>query len=108
MKKLSEYFVTAAEARTSLEKRNVENLTYEQKICLDFLKKHVHLSLEKSKELKKELQTIGRIDERQASMIANLMPKTKDDVKLIFSKERTTLSDEEIGKVLEAVKKYVE
>lgn len=107
MKKLSESFVTAAEARHSLEKRNVENLTYEQKICLDFLKKYVRMPVEKAKELMKELQKIGRIDARQASMITNLLPKTKEDVKLIFSKERTTLSDAEITKVLEAVKKHV-
>lgn len=107
MRKLSEYFVTAAEARSSLEKRDVENLTYEQKICLDFLKKHVQMPVEKAKELMKELQKIGRIDARQASMITNLLPKTKEDVKLIFSKERTTLSDAEITKVLETVKKYV-
>ena len=108
MKKISECFVSAAEARESLEKRNVEKLTYEQKICLDFLKKHIHLPADKAREMMKELQKIGRIDARQASMITNLLPKTKDDVKIIFSKERTTLSDEEINKVLETVKKYAE
>ncbi len=106
MKKLSECFVTAAEARESLEKRNVEKLTYEQKICLDFLKKHFQMPAEKARELMKELQGIGRIDGRQASIIVNLMPKTKEDIKLIFSKERTTLSDEEINQVLDAVKRH--
>ncbi len=107
MKKISESFVSAAEARESLEKRDIEKLTYEQKICLDFLKKHVHLSAERAREMMEELQKIGRIDARQASMIVNLLPKTKDDVKLIFSKERTTLSDDEINKVLSTVNKYV-
>ena len=108
MRKISEYFVTASEARGSLEKRDVEKLTYEQKICLDFLKKHINLPAEKARDMMKELHNIGRIDERQASMIVNILPKTKDDVKLIFSKERTTLSDEEINKVLETVKRYAE
>jgi len=108
MKKISESFVSAPEARESLEKRSAEKLTYEQKICLDFLKKHIRLPADKAREMMKELQQIGRIDERQASMIVNILPKTKDDVKLIFAKERTTLSDEEINKVLETVKKYVE
>ncbi|UCG95143.1 MAG: DNA-directed RNA polymerase subunit F [archaeon] len=106
MRKLSECYVDAAKARSSLEKRDVDKLTYEQKICLDFLKKHFRMPVEKSTELMKELQNIGRIDSRQASMIANLMPKTKEDVKLIFSKERTILSDEEINKILETVNKY--
>ena len=108
MKKLSESFVTAAEARSSLENRDVEKMAYEQKICLDFLKKHYHVSAEKTREMANELQKIGRIDARQASMIANLTPRTKEDVKLIFSKERTTLSDDEINKVLETVNKYVD
>ena len=107
MEKISECFVTAAEARSSLEKRDIENLIYEQKICLDFLKKHIHMSVEAARELVKELQCIGRINERQASVITNILPNTKDDVKFIFSKERTTLSDDEINKVLDTVKKYV-
>ncbi len=106
MRKLSESFVTASEARVSLEKREVEKLTYEQKICLDYLKKYYGVSGEKSREMVTELQKIGRIDERQASIIANLMPKSKEEVKLIFSKERTTLSDDETAKVLEIVNKY--
>lgn len=107
MKKLSESYVTAVEARNSLEKRNVEKLTYEQKICLDFLKKHFHMSVEDIRKMVKELQNIGRIDSRQASLIANIMPETKEDVGLIFSKERTILSDDETNKILETVKKYV-
>lgn len=106
MRRLSESFVTAAEARASLEKREVEKLTYEQKICMDYLKKYYGNSAEKSREMVVELQKIGRIDERQASMIANLMPKNKEEVRLIFSKERTTLSDDETAKVLEIVNKY--
>lgn len=106
MRKLSESFVTAAEARVSLERREVEKLTYEQKICLDYLKKYYGVSSQKTREMVEELQKIGRIDERQASMVANLMPKDKDEVRLIFSKERTTLSDDETAKVLEIVSKH--
>ena len=106
MKKLSESFVTAAEAKESLSVKDVEQLTYEQKICLDFLKKYVNTSGEDSRKLVEELKGIGRIDERQATMIANVLPMKKEDVDLIFSKERTTLSSEEINKVLETVKKY--
>ncbi len=106
MKKLSECFVTSAEARSSLEKKNVDKLSYEQKICLDFLKKYCKTSLEDSRKLMKELRDIGRIDERQATLIVNNIPKTKEDVELIFSKEMTNLSDEKMKKILETVKKY--
>ncbi|MCD6477902.1 MAG: DNA-directed RNA polymerase subunit F [Candidatus Aenigmarchaeota archaeon] len=108
MKKISEVYVPAPEALNSLKKRKAEELTYEQKICLDFLKKHTKLNVSKSRELMEELQKIGRIDARQASMIINIMPKTKEDIKLIFLKERTIPRDNEIEKILEVVNKYAE
>ena len=103
----SERFVPAPEALNSLKKRDVENLTYEQKICLDFLQKHVKLDVESSRKLMEELQQIGRITERQASMIVNILPTTKDEVRLIFAKERTMPRDEELAKIAETVNKYV-
>jgi len=106
MKIKSESFVSAPEVLESLNKRKVENLTYEQKICLDFLKKNSKLKAEDAKKMMEEIQKIGRIDERQASLIANSLPKNKDEVKLIFSKERTMPKDEEIEQIVDAVKKY--
>lgn len=103
----SEKFVPASEVLNSLKKRKVKDLTYEQKICLDFLKKYVKIGVDKSRELMEELQKIGRISERQASMIVNILPITKDEVRLIFSKERTMPKDEELKKIAETVKKYV-
>jgi len=107
MKKISEVYVPAAKALGSLKKRKTENLTYEQKICLDFLKKHIKISDKKAEEMMNELQKVGRVDARQASMIVNNLPTTKDDVNLIFSKERTALKDDEIKKIIEIVNKYV-
>lgn len=107
MKIKSKNFIPTPEVLNSLKKRKVKDLTYEQKICLDFLKKHVKMKVTDARKLMEELQEIGRINERQASMVVNILPTTKDEVKLIFSKERTTPKDEELKKIADTVKKYV-
>jgi DNA-directed RNA polymerase subunit F len=38
-----------------------------------------------------------------AYRIANIMPKTRDEVRAIFAKERFTLTPEEIDKIIEMV-----
>jgi DNA-directed RNA polymerase subunit F len=38
-----------------------------------------------------------------AYRIANIMPKTRDEVRAIFAKERFTLTPEEIDKIIETV-----
>ena len=103
----SESFISAPEVLESLKERKIEDLTYEQKICLDFLKKNYKMKVDDAKNLMKELQKIGRISQRQASMIVNSLPKSMEEVKLIFSKERTMPKDEELKQILETVKKYV-
>lgn len=106
MKILNEEEVPAAEARNSLKKRNKEGLKYEQKICLDFLSKHVKLLVTKSRKMMDELLEVGRLKPHQAAMIVNILPSTKDEVRLIFAKERTRLKKEEINKILDIVNKY--
>ena len=38
-----------------------------------------------------------------AYRIANIMPKTRDEVRAIYAKERFTLTPEEIDKIIEMV-----
>lgn len=106
MEVLDEKAVPAAEARNSLRKKDEEGMSYEQKICIDFLKKNVDINVTDVREAMKELQDVGRIKGRQAAMIINTMPGDKDDMRLLFSKERTSLSDDQIEAALEVVDKY--
>lgn len=106
MKIQDERPVPAAEARNSLKKRDEEEMTYEQKICTDFLKKNVKILVTDARKAMKELQEIGRIKPRQAAMLINAQPKDRDDVRLVFSKERTSLSEDEMDEVLETIQKY--
>ncbi len=99
--------VPAAEARNSMsKKKGDENLSYEQKICMDFLQKNVDMNVTDARKLMKDIQEVGRIKARQAAMIINIMPKEKSGLRLIFSKERTSLSEDQMEKVLEILDKY--
>ena len=98
--------VTAVEARESIDKKRKTTLTYEQKIALDFLKKSTVLTKTDTKKLVEELNDL-KMKDRVSAMIANILPKTKDDVSLILTKERTTLKEEDKDKILSIVKKYL-
>ncbi|MFB6217469.1 MAG: RNA polymerase Rpb4 family protein [Candidatus Aenigmatarchaeota archaeon] len=103
---LNERTVPAAEARNSLRKKDEEEMTYEQKICIDFLRKNVKIPVTKAREAMEELQEVGRIKPRQAAMLINVQPEDRDDVRLVFSKERTSLSEEEMDEVLDIIEEY--
>ncbi len=106
---ISEQSVTDAEAKEFLEKREkeVEELKYEQKNSLDILRKFVMLSPEKYKNLVKELNKITKLRERHIVLIANFLPKDKDDLRVLLHKDYTTFTEDEINLILETVKKNI-
>ncbi len=85
---------------------NRKDLSYEQKIALEYLRKFTKLSYEKSKKFLEEISNVLRMSPETAIQILNILPKTPDEVRLIFAKERFSLKEEEIKKILEIVKKY--
>ncbi len=104
----SEKPVPAAEARNTMSKKKDDDLAYEQKICMDFLEKNVDINVTDAREAMEKLQEIGRIKARQAAVLINIMPEEKSDIRLIFSKERTSLSDENMDEILKVLDEYRE
>ncbi len=102
--------VTLAEALEVLEKqkKKEEELGYAQRLTYDYAQKFSKLSAKKTRELVEGLLKIGNLREHQAVVLADLMPETKEDIQLIFAKERTRLEDKDIEKVLELINKYRE
>ena len=100
--------VSLAEAKNILKKASKERkeLIYEQKIALEHAQKFATLSVKDTQDLIKELQTLKHIEEAHAYKIADLLPKTADDVKAIFAKERYTPNESDIKNILEIVGKY--
>jgi len=100
--------VTMAEAREIMVDREKKGeLGYEQKLALEHLKKFSKLGKEESVKLLEELSSAVRMSPETAVQIATILPKTADEVRLVFARERFSLNEEEVAKILEIVKKYL-
>lgn len=100
--------VSLSEVKSMLKKIEKERkeLIYEQKIALEHAQKFAKLSTKKTNDLIKELSKLEFLQEIHAYKIADLFPKTEDDVKTIFAKERISLDENEIKKILDILGKY--
>ena len=101
--------VSISEVKNILKKieKDRKELLYEQKIALEHAHKLAKLSVKKSEGLIKELLKLEFLHEIQAYKIADILPSTEDDVKTIFAKERITLSENDIKKILDLIEKYL-
>lgn len=101
--------ISFAEVLERLEKKKEEEeLEFEQRLAYDFVQKFSQLPVEKTKELIDELLEIPKVRRHQAVILANNMPKNKQDIRLIFAKERTSLREDTIEKILEIIDSYRE
>lgn len=99
----SEKPVPVSEVRDILEKRKEEGeLTYEQKVSLEYAQEFGKHSAKKSRDAVKALVEMG-IDEKLAVKLADIAPKTKEEVKLIFEKVRFDLKEANVQKILDIV-----
>jgi DNA-directed RNA polymerase subunit F len=90
------------------EEKKKRELEYGQRLTYDYTQKFAKLDARRAEELKLELLKIEKVREHQAVALVDLMPGTKEDVELIFSKERTRLEEDEIKRILEIIDKYRE
>jgi len=102
--------VSLAEVKELLQdaQERFTELSYEQKLALKHAQEFSKLSKEKADELIKELMTVGMISETIACKIADILPTHPDDIHLLFAKQRTQLTAEDISTILEIVGKYRE
>jgi DNA-directed RNA polymerase subunit F len=100
--------VSIAEALKMLEKEaEKRELGYEQKLAHAHAQVFSRLKVEESEKLKAELMKMEHLNESVAYKIVEILPNHPDDVRVIFSKERHTLSPTEIDAILEAVRKHL-
>ena len=113
MKKISSGLITNVEAKLILQATDRRNkdvdeaveLGHEQKVTLDYLRNFAKASKSDLEEGKKKLAELGVLKEHQIIMLLNLLPKNKDEIDVIFQKERTTLTKDQTEKILDIVKK---
>jgi DNA-directed RNA polymerase subunit F len=106
---ISEEKVTLPELRSVLSGVEAERIAAEKEMSYEFRRSIEHANQlakttpEKSKGLVAELVRMEKMKPEIAYRIANIMPKTRDEVRAIFAKERFTLTPEEIDKIIETV-----
>ena len=94
---VSEEKVTLPEMRSVLLRVESERIAAEKEMSYEFRRSIEHAnqlaktSPEKSRELVTELSRLEKMKPEIAYRIANIMPKTRDEVRAIFAKERFTL-----------------
>ena len=107
MKILNVKPVPMAEAKEVLLAREKEKeLGYEQKLATEHLKKFTKLKPGEAKKLIDGLNATLKMSPETLATIVNILPQTPDEVRLIFAREKFSLKEEEMAKILETVKKY--
>lgn len=83
-----------------------EEVRYERRKASEHTTKFAKLGAKESRVLINELLGLEKMKEEIAVRIADLMPKSKNEVRAIYAKERFTLTEENIEKILDCVAKY--
>lgn len=82
-----------------------EEMKYEKKRALEHAEAFVKMDPKKAAALVKELAGLEKMKPDIAHRIADLLPATRDEVRALYAKERFNLSDVELDKIVETVKK---
>lgn len=110
---LEEELLTLAEARDILnevfEARGPEaEILYEQRRAINHANMFANVSSVKARELVEKLQGLEKMKTEIAIRIADLLPRSRDEVRAIYAKERFTLTDEELETILGLVDEALE
>lgn len=96
--------VPLCEVSRMLEERQKEGeLGFEQKSTLDYAQKHSHVSPEKARELMAKIMSLQFASEAMATKLVDLMPKSEEEVKLIFQQEKREITNAQAKQVLDVL-----
>ncbi len=102
-----EILVTLTERMKEAEGREEEEVRYEQRKALEHASKFAKLDVEDSKALISDLMKLKKMNDNIAVRIADLMPRSKNEVRAIYAKEQFTLSEEDIEEILDCIARYI-
>ncbi|MDD3263996.1 MAG: hypothetical protein PHT94_03825 [Candidatus Nanoarchaeia archaeon] len=101
--------ISPAQVRDILEKANEKGeLNFKSLKLFEYLNRTVTLKLEESDALVKELSDLGiiRLTDTIIMKIAEILPINKDILRNLLSSMNTTLSDEDVEKIMDVLKLY--
>jgi DNA-directed RNA polymerase subunit F len=104
--KIDEDPLPLAEVKNILQKRSKEGeLSYVQRVTLDYVNKLSPLTATKAKKLIKEL-TKFKISIETAIQITDAMPEHEEELSVFLTNEETKFEMEDIKKILKIIKEY--
>lgn len=80
-----------------------EEMPYELRQSIDHVNKISKTDAKNAGALVEELVKLEKMKPDIAYRIANVMPKTRDELRAIYAKERFTLSGEELDEILDLI-----
>ncbi|MDV2480535.1 RNA polymerase Rpb4 family protein [Methanoculleus sp. Wushi-C6] len=80
-----------------------EEMSYELRKSIEHANHLSKTTAEKAHDLVAELVKLEKMKEDIAFRIANLMPRTRDELRAIYAKERFNLTTEELDEILDLV-----
>jgi len=111
---LSEELLTLAEVRELLSKIAEERREKGIEVGYGFRKAQHHaekfskISGEKTRELVNRLLELEKMKPSIAVRIADILPQSRDEIRSVYAKEKYTLSNEELDKILDYVLETIE
>ncbi|MFD1515571.1 RNA polymerase Rpb4 family protein [Halomarina rubra] len=82
-------------------------MRYELARAIEHVNRFAELDAEDSRALVEELQEHEKVTETIAFKIADLLPRTRAEMRSVYAQQRYSLSGDELDDLLNVVKKYV-
>jgi len=105
-------YITISEAKELMERIAEERqkraeLLFETRRALKHLRTFARLPAEKAKELVEELLKLPQVPNKEIAVkIVDIMPRIPDEIRIIYAKDKITLTPEEIEQILEVLDRY--
>lgn len=105
-------YITISEAKEIMEeiakKRQEEGeLLFETRRALKHLRLFAKLPADKAKELVEELIKLPQVGKKEVAVkLVDILPRTPDEVRVIYAKEKVTLTPEQIQEILNVLDRY--
>jgi len=96
-----EEYVFPVEVLETLQDRDEEDLSHEQRIALENLTRHIKIDdLDTLKELYSEFEEVEVLKDKHIYKLLELVPQHESTVRAIFSKERIKLDNSDVEDIL--------
>jgi len=106
-KVIGEEWLTVSEAKEILdrvkEERSEEELGYELKKAIRHVDAFAKMDAGKSRDLANNLLNLEKMKPEIAIRIADILPRTRDELRSIYAKERFVLTAEDLDQMLDMV-----